>query len=284
MIHPIRVAHRGASGSGLAPENTLAAFERAIQLGVDAVEIDVRATRDGVVIVMHDPTIDRTTDREGPVDEWTYAQLREADAGAWFGNGFVGERIPTLQEAFDLLRHHALAVVEIKADWLAERVLKVAHDVDVADQIVIQSFSPETVRRINAVDPSVPTALLIGNLPTSPSRMRARRVAREVLAVGANILNVWHAALTPPFFEEMRKRGVSVWTWTVDEGAVLRDVIQMGVQGVITNYPDRLNNVLTELEQEGAILVPMGRRQRLKPSRWRRRRQIRKINRRRKSG
>lgn len=82
----------------------------------------------------------------------------------------------------------------------------------------------------------------------------------------------------------MRKRGVSVWTWTVDEGAVLRDVIQMGVQGVITNYPDRLNNVLTELEQEGAILVPMGRRHRLKPSRWRRRRQIRKINRRRKPG
>ena len=284
MIHPVRVAHRGASGSGLAPENTLAAFERAIQLGVDAVEIDVRATRDGVVVVMHDPTIDRTTNQEGPVDEWTFSQLREADAGGWFGPGFAGERIPTLQEVFDLVRHRAVAVVEIKADWLAKRVLKVAHDVDVVDQIVIQSFSPETVRRINAVDPSVPTAFLLGNLPTSPARMRARRVAREVLAVGANILNVWHAALTPPFFEEMRKRGVSVWTWTVDEEAVMRDVIQMGVQGVITNHPDRLNRVLEELENEGAILVPMGRRQRLKPSRWRRRRQIRKVSRRRRPG
>ena len=284
MIHPVRIAHRGASGSGLAPENTLAAFERAIQLGVDAVELDVRASRDGAVVVMHDPTIDRTTDREGPVDELSLAQLREADAGSWFGQAFVGERIPTLQEALDLLRHRALAIVEIKADWLAERVLKVAHEVDVVDQIVLQSFSLETVRRINAVDPSVPTAVLVGKLPTSPARMRARRVAREALAVGANILNVWHAALTPPFFEEMRKRGITVWTWTVDQEAVLRDVIQMGIQGVITNYPDRLNHVLEQLEQEGAILVPMGRRQRLKPSRWRRRRQIRKVSRTRRSG
>lgn len=284
MIHPLRVAHRGASGSGLAPENTLAAFERAIQLGVDAIELDVRATRDGVVVVMHDPAIDRTTNREGPVDELTFAQLRQADAGAWFGRDFVDQRVPTLQEVLDLIRHRAVAVVEIKVDWLAEQVLKVAHDVDVIDQVVIQSFAPETVRRINAVDPSVPTALLIGNLPTSPARMRARRVAHEVLTTGANILNVWHGALTPPFFEEMRKRGVTVWTWTVDEEAVMRDVIQMGVQGVTTNYPDRLNGVLGALEQEGAILVPMGRRQRLKPSRWRRRRQIRRVSRGRAAG
>jgi glycerophosphoryl diester phosphodiesterase len=284
MIHPVRIAHRGASGSGHAPENTLAAFERAIQLGVDAVELDVRATRDGVVVAMHDATIDRTTDREGPVDEWTYAQLRDASAGGWFGPDFADERIPTLQEVLDLVRLRALAVIEIKAGWLAEQVLRVASEVDVVDQIVVQSFDPETVRRVNAVDPSVPTALLVGKLPTSPSRMRARRVVGDVLAVGANILNVWQGALTPPFFEEMRRRGVTVWTWTVDEEAAMRDVIQMGVQGVTTNYPDRLNGVLEALEQEGAILVPMGRRQRLTPSRWKRRREIRRVSRRRGSG
>lgn len=284
MIHPVRIAHRGASGSGHAPENTLAAFERAIQLGVDAVELDVRATRDGVVVAMHDATIDRTTDREGPVDEWTYAQLRDASAGGWFGPDFADERIPTLQEVLDLVRLRALAVIEIKAGWLAEQVLRVATEVDVIDQIVVQSFDPETVRRVNAVDPSVPTALLVGKLPTSPSRMRARRVVGDVLAVGANILNVWQGALTPPFFEEMRRRGVTVWTWTVDEEAVMRDVIQMGVQGVTTNHPDRLNGVLEALEQEGAILVPMGRRQRLKPSRWKRRREIRRVSRRRGPG
>lgn len=279
MIHPVRIAHRGASGPGLAPENTLAAFERAVQLGVDAVEIDVRVTADGVPVVLHDATLDRTTDREGPVAELTLAQVRQADAGAWCGAAFGGQRVPTLVEVLDLLRHRALAVVELKADFVAERVLKVIDDVAALDGVVLQSFSTQSVRRVKALAPEVPTALLVGELPTSPSRIRARRLVREVLGVGANALSIWHATLTPPFFEEMRKRGITVWTWTVDEEVVMRDVIQMGVQGVITNCPDRLNRVLADLEGEGAILVPMGRRQRLKPSRWRRRRMIRQVSR-----
>lgn len=257
----------------------MAAFERAIQVGVDAVELDVRATRDGALVVLHDATLDRTTDREGPVAELSLEQVRQADAGAWFGREFVGQRVPVLADVLDLLRHRATVVLEIKADHLAEHVLRVVDDLVFGDQIILQSFSRETVRRLNAIDPSVPKALLVGKLPTSPSRIRARRLVRDVLTLGANVLNIWHAALTPPFFEEMRKRGLTVWTWTVDEEVVLRDVIQMGVQGVVTNYPQRLNGVLAALEQEGAILVPPGRRQRLKPSRWRRRRQIRKVSR-----
>ncbi len=283
MIHPVRIAHRGASGAGLAPENTLAAFERAIQVGVDAVELDVRSTRDGALVVFHDPLLDRTTDREGPVHEMSLEQVREADAGGWFGPEFVGQKVPILAEVLDLMRRRALVVIEIKADHLAEAVLRVVDDLVVADQVVIQSFSSETLRRVKAIDPAAPTALLVGNLPTSPSRMRARRMVREVLSLGANILNIWHATLTPAFFEEVRKRGLTVWTWTVDEEVVLRDVVQMGVQGVATNRPDLLNDVLEELAREGAILVPLGRSQRLKPSRWRRRREIRRVSRRRRS-
>ena len=279
MIHPLRIAHRGASGAGLAPENTLAAFERAIQIGVDAVELDVRSTRDGALVVLHDPLLDRTTDREGPVRELSLAQVREADAGGWFGPQFAGQKVPTLAEALDLMRRRALVVIEIKADHLAESVLRVVDDLVVADQVVIQSFSSETIRRVKAIDAATPTALLVGNLPTSPSRMRARRMVREVLSLGANILNIWHATMTPAFFEEVRKRGLTVWTWTVDEEVVLRDVVQLGVQGVATNYPDRLNDVLEELAREGAILVPLGRSQRFKPSRWRRRREIRRASR-----
>ena len=104
-------------------------------------------------------------------------------------------------------------------------------------------------------------------------------MVREVLSLGANILNIWHAALTPAFFEEVRMRGLAVWTWTVDEAVVLRDVVQMGVQGVATNHPDRLNEVLGELAREGAILVPPGRSQRFRPGRWRRRREIRRASR-----
>ena len=283
MIHPVRIAHRGASGAGLAPENTLTAFERAIEIGVDAVELDVRSTRDGALVVLHDPLLDRTTDREGPVHELTLAQVREADAGGWFGLRFAGEKVPTLAEALDLLRRRALAVIEIKADHLAESVLRVVDDLVAADQVVIQSFSSETLRRVKAIDGAAPAGLLVGNLPTSPSRIRARRMVREVLSLGANILNIWHTTLTPAFYEEARKRGLTVWTWTVDEEVVLRDVVQMGVQGIATNHPDRLNGVLEELAREGAILVPLGRSQRLGPGRWRRRREIRRASRRRDS-
>ena len=284
MIHPVRIAHRGASGRGLAPENTLAAFERAIQIGVDAVELDVHGTRDGQVVVIHDPTLDRTTDRSGAVRDLTLATIREADAGSGYGERYRGERVPTLEEVLDLTRNRALALIEVKADYLAESVLRVIDALDASTQVVVQSFNPEIVRRIKLLDPTIPTALLVGKLPTAPSRMRARRMVKEVLQVGANALAMWHAVLTPQFFEEMRKRAVGVWTWTVDEEVVMRDMIQVGVQGIITNYPDRLNQVLGDLEAEGAVLPPLGRRQRQKRTRWSRRRQIRKLNRARRPG
>ena len=128
------------------------------------------------------------------------------------------------------------------------------------------------------------TALLVGKLPTSPSRMRARRMVRQVLELRANALAIWHATLTPPFFEEMRRRAVSVWTWTGDEESIMRDMALMGGQGIITNYPDRLNRVLEEMEDEGGIQPPLGRRRRLKRSRWGRRRRLRKMSAARRSG
>jgi glycerophosphoryl diester phosphodiesterase len=142
---------------------------------------------------------------------------------------------------------------------------------------VLQSFNPATVERVKLLAPGLPTALLIGQLPTTPSRVRARRLVQQVLQVGANALASWHATLTPPFLEEMRKRGVAVWAWTVDEDIVMRDLAMMGVQGIITNYPDRLNLVLDDLVEDGQLQPPLGRRQRLKRSRWGRRRQLRKL-------
>ena len=277
MIPPLRIAHRGASGLGLAPENTLAAFEQAIQLGVDILEIDVHATRDGQIVVLHDAAIDRTTDGTGLVAELSSEQVRRADAGSWFGADFTGERVPLLEEVLDLARHRALVLIEIKADFITERILQVVGTVVAAEHVVLQSFNPAIVERIKLLAPALPTALLIGQLPTTPSRVRARRLVQQVLQVGANVLAIWHATLTPPFLEEMRKRGIAVWAWTVDQDIIMRDLAMMGVQGIITNYPDQLNLVLDELVDEGQLDPPLGRRQRLKRSRWSRRRQLRKL-------
>lgn len=270
MIPPLRIAHRGASGEGLAPENTLAAFERAIQIGVDLLEIDVRTTGDGHIVVLHDPSLDRTTDRQGLVRAMTFDEIRQADAGN-------GEKVPTLDEVLDLARHRAQVLVEIKSDFISERVLQIIADTGSDEQVVLQSFNPQTVQRLKLLAPQLPASLLVGQLPTTPSRVRARRLVTQVLEAGANALSIWHATLTPALIEEMRKRAIAVWAWTVDEDIIMRDLAMMGVQGIITNYPDRLNLVLDELVESGQIQPPLGRRQRQKRSRWGRRRQLRKM-------
>ncbi len=284
MIHPVRIAHRGASGDGLAPENTLAAFEKAIQIGIDVVEVDVHATLDNRVIVIHDATLDRTTDRLGVVKELTFQEIRQADAGSWCGTQFKDERVPALEEVLDLARHRALVLIEIKADYLAERVLQTIVEMDAVSQVVIQSFNQQTIKRIKLLEPSIPTALLMGNLPTTPSRVRARKIVRDVLAMGANSVGLWHNVITPALLEEMRRRALSVWTWTVNEEIAMRDLIQMGIHGIITNYPDRLNHVLEDLEDEGLVQPPLGRRRRVKRGRWSRRRRIKKAQKKREAG
>ncbi|MBM3278954.1 MAG: glycerophosphodiester phosphodiesterase [Candidatus Handelsmanbacteria bacterium] len=280
MIHPIRIAHRGASGEGLAPENTLAAFALAIELGVDLIELDVQQTGDGRLVVIHDATLDRTTDLSGEVAEKSVAEIRRGDAGSWFAPRFHGERVPLLEEVLELARRRVLTLVEIKARHIAERVVQVIEDLGMEDQVVVQSFVPQTVRRVKLLAPALPAALLVSTLPTTPARIRVRRLAREVLEAGANAVGIWHSALTPALLEEMRQRSIGVWTWTVDDEIVMRDLVLMGVQGLITNYPDRLNEVLADLESAGDLRAPLGRRRGLPQSRWGRRRQLRKLRRR----
>ncbi|MGB0605346.1 MAG: glycerophosphodiester phosphodiesterase [Candidatus Latescibacterota bacterium] len=270
MIPPLRIAHRGASGRGLAPENTLAAFEKALDIGVDMLEIDVRVTGDGQLIVLHDPSLDRTTDCEGIVREMRLDEIRQADAGD-------GERVPILPEVFDLARNRAPILLEIKSDFIAERVVQAIADAQIEEQVVVQSFNPQTVERVKRLAPHLPSSLLIGELPTTPSRVRARRLVSQVLEVGANTLSIWHATLTPSLIEEMRKRGIAVWAWTVDEEITMRDLAMMGVQGLVTNYPDVLNNVLDDLMESGQAQPPLGRRRLQNRGRWARRRQLRKM-------
>ena len=260
MIPPVRIAHRGASGKGLAPENTLAAFELALEIGVDALEIDVHATRDGQIVVLHDADLQRTTNRSGLVRELTFDQIRKADAGGWFGKPFRGERVPTLQEVLDLARNRALVMIEVKADYIAERTLQIIADAKAEAQVVLQSFNPETVRRIRSLEPGIPAAQLIGKLGTAAPRQQARKLAQRILRDGANALAIWHGALSPALFDEMRKRAISVWTWTVDEKESMRALALLGVQGIITNYPNRLNRVLDDLNRDGLLQPPPGGR------------------------
>ena len=238
----MRVAHRGASGKGLAPENTLAAIEKAIEIGVDAVEIDIHLTADGHVVVIHDRTVDRTTNGAGPVDQMTLDELKRLDAGSWFAREFVGERVPTLQEVLDLVGWRTLVLIEAKTEEAAEKAVTIIRSMRAQSRVVMQSFLGPAVRSINRLDQRIPTAFLMTGGEATLRRQTG--VVKRVLKLGANALALKYTAATPDLVQTFLSRAMGFWVYTVDEPEMMQEMIEMGVGGIITNYPDRLNQVL----------------------------------------
>ena len=234
------IAHRGASG--LAPENTLAAVARALEIGVDLVEIDIHLTADGHPVVIHDRTVDRTTDGTGPVDTLTLAQVRELDAGSWFGDSFKGERVPTLEEVLDLVGRQALVLIEAKTEEAAERAVAVIRALRAQSRVVMQSFHGTAVRAVNRLDRRIPTAFLMTG--SEATLRRKTGVVRRVLRLGANALALRYTAARPELVQMFARRAMGFWVWTVDEEEEMREMVEMGVGGIITNHPERLRKVL----------------------------------------
>ena len=233
---PQVIGHRGASAE--APENTLAAFRRALAIGVDAVECDVHLAADGEPVVIHDFAVDRTTDGRGLVSAFPVAALRRLDAGRWFGEAFAGERIPTLEETLDLLRA-VRVIVEIKHgpvrySGIAGRVASVVRTVG-HGAVTISSFDHTVLREIRTTS-SLETAVLYTARPINPLRL-----AQDA---GAGILHPhWHY-LTQDVVASAHQADLRVETWVVDDLTDLTHVVAMGVDGVMTAHPERLRAVL----------------------------------------
>ncbi|MDR7485376.1 MAG: glycerophosphodiester phosphodiesterase [Armatimonadota bacterium] len=236
---PAVIAHRGASGE--APENTLAAFRRALELGADAVELDVHLSADGVPVVIHESLLDRTTDGRGLVRDYPLDALRRLDAGRWFGERFAGERIPTLAEALEVLRA-VRVIVEIKngpvyypgiAARVADTVRAVGHRA-----VTVSSFDHPVLLEVRKAAPDLSTAVLyMGRFTDS------LWLARET---GADVLQPYWAWITPDLIEAAHAAGRRVEAWTVDEPRHARFVIDLGVDGIITNFPDRIRALLAQ--------------------------------------
>lgn len=243
---PLNVAHRGASAA--APENTLAAFRAALELGADGVELDVQLSRDGEVVVCHNTTVDQTTDGHGPLRDMTLAELRTLDAGSWFGPEFAGERIPTLQEVFDLIGNRALLNVEMKtvglrSDGLEARVAEVIATNSLHRQVIVSSGNPLALWRLRCIDPRILLGLL--HAPYLPLFLR-RAWLRPLVRPEA-----LHPHYTMVDAGYMRwAQGCSVNVWTVDGPAEMRRLIGLGVKAIITNHPD----VLAEMLGKGRAL------------------------------
>lgn len=241
----VRIAHRGASGS--APENTLSAFKKALTIGVDAVELDLHGTKDGEIVAIHDATLDRTTSLSGPVREKTLAAVKMADAGGWFHPDFGSEQIPghttvprelvpTLAEALECLSGNAIAVLEIKDPTISEAVVRKVREMNALASVIIISFHTSVLQDIRGLEPRIPTGWLIGshNNGASPAHL-----CQRLGELGCNLLNVYHPLITAEFAYQIRRRGIALWCWTVDDLDRMREMVAFGVQGITSNYPER---------------------------------------------
>lgn len=240
MRRPWVIAHRGASGH--APENTLAAFERAVQLGATFIETDLHLTRDARFVAIHDATVDRTTNGHGAVHEFRLAELRELDAGLWFDRQFSGQQIPTLEEMLEFSRKHDVVFYfEIKygAAWGMHHALAAALLAsDNAARSIVISFDPGTLLSLRNLDASLMLGLLV--------EQANENAAKTAMECGARQICPRFDLLTPQLITEAHQADLHVVTWTVNEREKMCAAVDLGVDGIMTDVPDRLRSVLED--------------------------------------
>ena len=249
--HVLNVAHRGASA--YAPENTLPALRKAIARDADRVEFDVHRTRDGALVLLHDATLERTTDvrRVFPsrapwrVQDFTHAELMRLDAGSWMSREYAGERIPTIEEAFHVLALGGCgALVELKSprmqpgivDEVATAATAAARrrgDQQHGPRITVQSFDHQAMRRFGEVASGVGVGLL-----GTPAPVRLPELATWATQVGSH-----HHRVSRPYVDTVQGLGLHCFVWTVNRAASMRRALDLGVDGVITDRPDVLHRI-----------------------------------------
>jgi glycerophosphoryl diester phosphodiesterase len=240
MRDPWVIAHRGASGH--APENTFAAFRRAVELGATFIETDLHVTRDGRFVAIHDNTVGRTTNGSGEVHEFTLDELREADAGMWFDRDFMGERVPTLEEILEFSREHDVVFyLELKyaAVWGMDHALVAAlQKAQSAPRTIVISFDPATLTPLRRLDPSIMTGLLVeeaeGNCVQLALDLGARQLCPKISAV------------TPELVAKAHGADLQLVTWTANSVTEMRSMIAAGVDGIMTDFPDRLRALIED--------------------------------------
>jgi len=235
------IAHRGFSGRY--PENTLAAFGAAIEAGADMFELDVTLTADDEVVVIHDETLERTTDGRGPVREQRWADLVALDAGSWFARTSAGERIPTLAQVLELARGRILVNIEIKEEvvtdrvegGIVERVIQRVLAAEMSAEVILSSFDPRAMAQARAIEPGIQRASLFNR-----ELHRGSRPTEIMDAVGAVAFSPSLKQVSPAMVADAHAGGRLVTVYTVNDEADMRRMIAMGVDGMFTDHPDVL--------------------------------------------
>jgi glycerophosphoryl diester phosphodiesterase len=234
---PLVISH--AACKGHAPENTLAGIKAAIAFGSDAIEIDVHCTADGVPVLLHDDLVDRTTDGTGDVRALALEQVRRLDAGArQFDGRFAGERIPTLDEVLELTIGRTLLVIEVKQRAIEESILRTVRRLDAADHVMVWSFQPAVVARMRSLAPEIPCSQLWSERDPDTAKLCAVALAGNAQAISPQFSLVDESLPARALLH-----GLSLFAWTVDEPEDISRVAALGVDGICSNYPDRVRSL-----------------------------------------
>ncbi|ANA81511.1 glycerophosphodiester phosphodiesterase [Paenibacillus glucanolyticus] len=240
----INIAHRGASGA--APENTMASFAKAFDMGADMLELDVQMSKDGEMVVIHDTTVDRTTNGQGNVGDLTFQELRQLDAGSWYGSEYKGELIPTLSEVLEHFGGRIGLLIELKspdlypgieqgvADGL-KKVMKGANGPQrYKEMVVVQSADTDALLRFHRLMPDIPLGVVI----TSSGELSRERM--QDMKAYAEYVNVSMRLVTKGLVQKIHQSGMKTFVWTIRDMLQIPYVLQINVDGIITDYPDRV--------------------------------------------
>jgi glycerophosphoryl diester phosphodiesterase len=234
------IAHRGFSGQ--APENTMAAFAAAIEFKVDGLELDVHRSKDGEIVICHDPTVNRTTNGKGVINDLTWEELRRLDAGSWFDGRFKDERIPRLRSLFELIQKYDLLInIELKTDVFAypgieEQVVKLIKDFKLVERCIVSSFNHYSLLRVYEALPELKTGILY-----NANLYQPWAYARQLKAAA---LHPKYTSVSSEIVAQAHQAGLLVNAWTVNEPVMVQRMVAAQVDAIITNYPDRVRDYL----------------------------------------
>ncbi len=236
------IAHRGASG--YAPENTMASFQKAIELGAKEIELDVHQTSDGEIVVLHDAVLTKTTNGHGKVCNTKYSKLRTYDAGFWFGNEFKGEKVPLLSEILDFIRGNARVIIEIKFGsrlypGIERNIWDLVTETNMTENVIISSSKVTVLKTLKEISNRIELAkILTPREILKPLFQENSYIRRYSLLNRITELHPHWSFIDPRFMRWASNEKKKVVVWTVNKEKRMKTLVRKGVDGIITNYPD----------------------------------------------
>ena len=238
----INYAHRGASA--YYPENTILSFEKALEMGATGIETDVQLTKDGVLVLIHDEMVDRTTNGKGFVKDYTYREISKLDAGCWMGEEFTGIKIPTVEELIYLVKDKDIIInFEIKSgiiiyEDIEEKLIDLIYKHKINHKVILSSFNHYSVAKCKKISKGINTGVLYMEGIYKPYNYAK--------TVGANAIHPYFLAINEEVIKDTKKHRVQINVFTVDDEEKMKYFLDMNVDGIITNCPDKLHKIMTD--------------------------------------